>query len=289
MKRLLILLLIVVATMFVISSCEHVHYFDGEWEILKPATCTENGEKVRYCYCGERQTEVIYALGHTEVIDAAVEATCTTAGKTEGKHCSVCNEVTIPQTVVEALGHTEVIDAAVEATCTTAGKTEGKHCSVCGEVLVAQVYDIALGHNYKYKIELNIFTGNFDFVGKCDQPGCLTPELREENVDVTIEEHKADCTTDGYIYVIYMKDGIVYSLTIPTNTKAGHNYDVDNPVRLTNPTWDNDGSAIVTCTNEGCGHTATVVLPKCENDVTVFESEQGTVYYLYTDEIGRAS
>ena len=142
----------------------------------------------------------------------------------------------------------------------------------------------ALGHDYKYELVYNESTDAYDFVGVCNQPGCLTPELREENVDVTIEEHKADCTTDGYIYVIYMKDGTVYSLTIPTNTKAGHKYDVDNPVKLTKPTWDNDGSVTVECTNEGCGHTATVVLPKCENGVTVFENEQGTVYYLYTDE-----
>ena len=142
----------------------------------------------------------------------------------------------------------------------------------------------ALSHDYKYELVYNESTDAYDFVGVCNQPGCATPELREENVDVTIEEHKADCTTDGYIYVIYMKDGTVYSLTIPTNTKAGHNYDVDNPVSLTKPTWDNDGSVTVECTNEGCGHTATVVLPKCENDVTVFEYEQGTVYYLYTDE-----
>ena len=32
-------------------------------------------------------------------------ATCTTAGKTEGKHCSACNEVIVAQTTVAAKGH----------------------------------------------------------------------------------------------------------------------------------------------------------------------------------------
>ena len=55
----------------------HIHKFE-EWSVLVNATCTENGEKVRYCDCGERQTEYIPS-GHTVVVDAAVEATCTTA------------------------------------------------------------------------------------------------------------------------------------------------------------------------------------------------------------------
>lgn len=85
---------------------------------------------------------------HTLVTDAAIAATCTETGLTEGKHCSVCNEVLVAQEEVAAKGHTEVVDEAVEATCTTAGKTAGKHCSVCEEVLVAQETVAALGHDW---------------------------------------------------------------------------------------------------------------------------------------------
>ena len=81
-------------------------------------------------------------------MDEAVAATCTETGLTEGKHCSVCNEVLVAQKEVAAKGHTEVVDEAVEATCTTAGKTAGKHCSVCEEVLVAQETVAALGHDW---------------------------------------------------------------------------------------------------------------------------------------------
>ena len=157
-------------------------------KVTKAATCTAAGTKTYTCTrCKKTRTETIAATGHKVVKDAAVAATCETAGKTEGSHCSVCGTILKAQTTTAALGHswdggrvtkvatcttagaktytctrckkirTETIaatghkavkDAAVAATCETTGKTEGSHCSVCNTVIKAQTTVAALGHSW---------------------------------------------------------------------------------------------------------------------------------------------
>ncbi len=116
----------------------HEHAY-GDWTTVKDATCTEAGEQTRTCACGEAETQSIDALGHTEALDEAVEPTCTQTGLTEGKHCSVCNEVLVAQEVVDALGHTNVHwENGKSATCDKPGYDEYV-CSDCGEVLDSRI------------------------------------------------------------------------------------------------------------------------------------------------------
>ena len=50
-------------------------------------------------------------------VDAAVAATCTETGLTEGKHCSVCGEVIVAQQTIPASGHVEIDVEAADPTC----------------------------------------------------------------------------------------------------------------------------------------------------------------------------
>ena len=112
-------------------------------DVVAP-TCTEQGYTTHTCYCGDVYTDsYVDALGHTEVIDEAVAPTCTATGLTEGKHCSVCNEILLAQEVVPANGHAYE-SVVTEPTCTEKGYTT--HTCHCGDTYVDSEVD-ALGHS----------------------------------------------------------------------------------------------------------------------------------------------
>lgn len=133
MKKTLALALILMCV-FVIASCDnsqndtpngsfsgdtnpvtdaHVHEY-GEWSIIKNSTCSVKGEEERICSCGAKETQYIDSLAHTEVIDSAVMPTYASEGKTEGKHCSVCNEVLVRQDSIPKLKEIVINDVTFE-------------------------------------------------------------------------------------------------------------------------------------------------------------------------------
>ena len=130
------------------------HDFTGEWTVTKPSTCTESGVKARKCSrCRETEKETIPATGHTEAEDAAVAATCTTAGKTAGIHCLVCNTIIKAQEEIPATGHSFGKWEKVKApTCMGRGSVK-RACDICGYI---EIKDIAAnGHvwNTDYTVD----------------------------------------------------------------------------------------------------------------------------------------
>ena len=208
----------------------------------------------------------VICITHTEVIDSYVTPTCTTKGLTEGKHCSVCEEVIVVQTEIGALGHTEEIDVAIDATCTTKGLTEGKHCSVCKEVIVAQTEIDIIGHNYVEdvcsfcklrrtitikEIRLNQET----YVGKRVKFECVV--VKQNGYTVYVEEYdpNADMYFGMQIFLGYgyprLSDFAVGNKVSVVGTlqyyQAGNTYQVSNlQYDILDPNWENGCCVIST-------------------------------------------
>ena len=122
---------------------EHIHTWD-EGKITKEATCTRKGEKTYTCSaCGATKTEEIPLSEHKEVKDAAVESTCTKAGKTEGSHCSVCGKILKEQKETPLKDHTwDEGKITTASTCTKKG-TKTFTCTVCGKTRNQEVSVVA--------------------------------------------------------------------------------------------------------------------------------------------------
>ena len=117
-----------------IPAGEHDYQFSEE--LSTAATCVAKGENVYVCsVCGDTMTEEteIDPNNHANVVtDAAVAATCTATGLTEGSHCEACSTVIVEQEEIPALGHDYQITETTGATCVTAGKVTYT-CSRCDD------------------------------------------------------------------------------------------------------------------------------------------------------------
>ncbi len=123
--------------------CEHEYV-----EYAVDCKCAEKGTRHLSCTkCGDIMSEEIDPTGHEIEIIAALPATCTENGTTEGRKCTRCGEYIISPSVITA-GHKIQIQAAVPATCTEDGMTEGQYCTVCHKVIVIQEI-IPASHNFE--------------------------------------------------------------------------------------------------------------------------------------------
>ena len=142
----------------------------GNSVVTKQPTCTSEGTAIKTCTkCNATVTEKLPAKGHTAVTDKGYPATCTTAGKTDGSHCSVCNTVIKAQTVINATGHKSsgwIVDKAASI-----GVKGSKHkeCTVCKKVLETAEIP-ALSRISISKASVTLSTSTYAYDGKAKTP-----------------------------------------------------------------------------------------------------------------------
>ena len=170
----------------------------GNSVVTKQPTCTSEGTAIKTCTkCNATVTEKLPAKGHTAVTDKGYPATCTTAGKTDGSHCSVCNTVIKVQTVINATGHKSSGWITDKAASIGVKGSKHKECTVCKKVLETAEIP-ALSRISISKASVTLSTSTYAYDGKAKKPG-VTVKLNGKA----------------------LKNGTDYIVSYSNNTKVG--------------------------------------------------------------------
>ena len=170
----------------------------GNFVVTKQPTCTSEGAVIKTCTkCNATVTEKLPAKGHTAVTDKGYPATCTTAGKTDGSHCSVCGAVIKAQTTITATGHKSSGWITDKAASIGVKGSKHKECTVCKKVLETAEIP-ALSRISISKANVTLSTSTYAYDGKAKKPG-VTVKLSGKT----------------------LKNGTDYTVSYSNNTKVG--------------------------------------------------------------------
>ena len=183
------------------------------------ATCTTSGSYDEVIYCSVCETELsreqktVPMKDHTIVTDAAVSPTCTSEGKTEGSHCSVCGTVIKAQETIPATNHSFTTKPsnklATAATCTEPATyyVQCDNCDAIDETITVTVGN-ANGHTPSEAVKENeveatcTVSGSYDEVIRCSvckeviSSTHKTTPLKEHTI-VTDAAVAPSCTSEG--------------------------------------------------------------------------------------------
>ena len=247
----------------------------GNSVVTKQPTCTSEGTKTKTCTkCNATVTEKLPAKGHTAVTDKGYPATCTTAGKTDGSHCSVCNTVIKVQTVINATGHKSsgwIVDKAASI-----GVKGSKHkeCTVCKKVLETAEIP-ALSRISISKASVTLSTSTYAYDGKAKTPS------------VTVKVNGKTLKKDTDYTVSYSNNTKVGTATLKITGKGNYTGSVSKTYSIKNNFKKATVSGISTKAFTGKNITQSITVKY--NGKTLKKGTDYTVSYSSNKNIGTAT
>ena len=175
---------------------------------------------------GTTEPEHVHTIGFI----IAKAPTCTEAGTTEGKMCSVCKEMIVAPVKVEPKGHAWVNIKAIKPTCTLAGRTEGVKCENCNETPLKSERIEPLGHSWVFVPEKpsTCTVKGYTEHTKCER----CEEIIGETLLLPLADHKyiihmpkePTCTVPGN-ELYYSCSACSYEESYEKTLPLGHQYD----------------------------------------------------------------
>lgn len=225
----------------------HTEHEWGEWEVLDPPTCQNEGVEIRRCKadnCGEREERPIERLEHEWVFDYEENYDCESP-VTRFYRCANCGESN--KEASPATGHDYVLISENPATCEKDGLNiyECNNCHNSYEETLP-----ATGHDYKLKesVSATCQSGSYG-IYECEK--CKATEKRLENPEFDYSNHNyieekfdANCDYAGGTYYRCADCGDErYEYDYENRPALGHDYSVSH----INATCMSYGKNLLTC------------------------------------------
>ena len=247
----------------------------GNSVVTKQPTCTSEGTAIKTCTkCNATVTEKLPAKGHTAVTDKGYPATCTTAGKTDGSHCSVCNTVIKVQTVINATGHKSSGWITDKAASIGVKGSKHKECTVCKKVLETAEIP-ALSRISISKASVTLSTSTYAYDGKAKTPS------------VTVKVNGKTLKKDTDYTVSYSNNTKVGTATLKITGKGNYTGSVSKTYSIKNNFKKATVSGISTKAFTGKNITQSITVKY--NGKTLKKGTDYTVSYSNNKNIGTAT
>ena len=179
------------------ASAEH----DCVYFSTTTATCDKDGVTTYTCLvCTNSYKENTKKFGHNIVVDEAYDSTCNEEGRTEGSHCTNCDEKTVKQNKVNKKAHSY----------------QNGICTVCGDLGNTVLID----PNNSYKIDFT--TGNVSDYSNYGSGKYFKP-YGKCNIDTTNKYLiMSNQNEDNTSYIEFTVNGPTYLIVVATSTGRGN-------------------------------------------------------------------